>query len=142
MNDDEFINVGNNRCSSLNIVLKNEGILGGPHSAHEHFTLTWLFFKLSRLKKVESNVSVKPSHDVHLHSQYVPILPYSSRSYTQLADTIRDTGAFSWQESCKRSTNRKMALWAERVEACRSSGRTVKDWCKEKVNRENCHGAY
>ena len=29
MNDDEFIN----RCSSLNIVLKNEGILGGPHSA-------------------------------------------------------------------------------------------------------------
>ena len=33
MNDDEFINVGNNRCSSLNIVLKNEGILGGPHSA-------------------------------------------------------------------------------------------------------------
>ena len=107
MNDDEFINVGNNRCSSLNIVLKNEGILGGPHSAHEHFTLTWLFFKLSRLKKVESNVSVKPSHDVHLHSQYVPILPYSSRSYMQLADTIRDTGVFSWQESCKRSTNRK-----------------------------------
>lgn len=33
MNDDEFINAGNNRCSSLNIVLKNEGILGGPHCA-------------------------------------------------------------------------------------------------------------
>ena len=25
----------------------------------------------------------------------------------------------------------KLALWAERVNACRSSGRTVKDWCKE-----------
>ena len=25
-----------------------------------------------------------------------------------------------------------MALWAERVRACRSSGRTVKDWCKER----------
>ena len=25
----------------------------------------------------------------------------------------------------------KLALWAERVQACRSSGRTVKDWCKE-----------
>ena len=36
----------------------------------------------------------------------------------------------------------KLALWAERVEACRSSGRTVKDWCKEKVNRENRYGAY
>ena len=33
MNDDEFINVGNKLCSSLTIVLKNEGILGGPHSA-------------------------------------------------------------------------------------------------------------
>lgn len=33
MNNDEFINVGNKRCSSLTIVLKNEGILGGPHSA-------------------------------------------------------------------------------------------------------------
>lgn len=33
MNNDEFINVGNKRCSSLAIVLKNEGILGGPHSA-------------------------------------------------------------------------------------------------------------
>lgn len=33
MNDNEFIKAGNNRCSSLNIVLKNEGILGGPHSA-------------------------------------------------------------------------------------------------------------
>lgn len=33
MNDNEFINAGNNRYSSLNIVLKNEGILGGPHSA-------------------------------------------------------------------------------------------------------------
>jgi len=32
MNDDEFINAGNNQCSSLNIVLKNEGILGGAHS--------------------------------------------------------------------------------------------------------------
>lgn len=26
---------------------------------------------------------------------------------------------------------KKLALWAERVNACRSSGRTVKDWCKE-----------
>ena len=26
----------------------------------------------------------------------------------------------------------KLALWAERVQACRSSGRTVKDWCKER----------
>ena len=25
----------------------------------------------------------------------------------------------------------KLALWAERVNACRNSGRTVKDWCKE-----------
>lgn len=25
----------------------------------------------------------------------------------------------------------KLALWAERVNACRSSGRAVKDWCKE-----------
>ena len=33
MNDDEFINAGNNQCSSLKIVLKNEGILGGLHSA-------------------------------------------------------------------------------------------------------------
>lgn len=33
MNNDEFINVGNKRCSSLAIVLKNEGILGGPHSS-------------------------------------------------------------------------------------------------------------
>lgn len=33
MNNDEFINVGNKLCSSLTIVLKNEGILGGPHSA-------------------------------------------------------------------------------------------------------------
>ena len=39
-------------------------------------------------------VSVKPSHDLHLRSQYVPIVPYSSRSYMQLADTIRDTGCF------------------------------------------------
>ena len=52
-------------------------------------------------------VSVKPPHDLHLHAQYVTILPYSSRLYMQLADTIRDTGGFSWQESCKRSTNRK-----------------------------------
>ena len=27
---------------------------------------------------------------------------------------------------------KKLALWAERVNACRSSGRTVKDWCKER----------
>ena len=74
---------------------------------HEHFSFTWAFFKLFRLKKVGSNVSIKPSHDLHLHLQYVPILLYSSRSDMQLADTIRDTGAFSWQESCKRSTNRK-----------------------------------
>ena len=73
---------------------------------YQHFSFTWAFFKLFRLKKVGSNVSVKPSHDLHLHSQYVPILPYSSRSYMQLADTIRDTGVFSWQKSCKRSTNR------------------------------------
>ena len=25
----------------------------------------------------------------------------------------------------------KLALWAKQVNACRSSGRTVKDWCKE-----------
>ena len=25
----------------------------------------------------------------------------------------------------------KLALWADRINACRSSGRTVKDWCKE-----------
>ena len=30
----------------------------------------------------------------------------------------------------------KLALWAERVQACRSSGRTVKDWCKENAIRE------
>ena len=33
MNNDEFINVGNKLCSSLTIVLKNERILEGPHSA-------------------------------------------------------------------------------------------------------------
>ena len=27
---------------------------------------------------------------------------------------------------------KKLALWAERVNTCRSSGRTVKDWCKER----------
>lgn len=32
MNDNDFISMGNKNCSSLNIVLKNEGILGGPHS--------------------------------------------------------------------------------------------------------------
>ena len=30
-----------------------------------------------------------------------------------------------------RNEQNKLALWAERVNACRSSGRTVKDWCKE-----------
>ncbi len=25
----------------------------------------------------------------------------------------------------------KLALWAERVSACRSSGLSVRDWCKE-----------
>ena len=33
MNDDEFISVGNNQCSSLKVMLTNEGILEGPHSA-------------------------------------------------------------------------------------------------------------
>ena len=39
MNDAELINVGDKSCSSLSIVVKNEGILGGPHSAifdYEH----------------------------------------------------------------------------------------------------------
>ena len=46
MNDDEFINVGNNRCSSLNIVLKNEGILGGPHSARFDYDFNGSVFTL------------------------------------------------------------------------------------------------
>ena len=32
MNDNIFVNMGNKSCSSLNIVLKNEGVLDGPHS--------------------------------------------------------------------------------------------------------------
>ena len=32
MNDNDFNRLGNKKCSSLNIVIKSEGILGGPHS--------------------------------------------------------------------------------------------------------------
>lgn len=34
---------------------------------------------------------------------------------------------------------KKLALWAERVNACRSSGQTVKDWCKESGIREQTY---
>lgn len=51
-------------------------------------------------------------------------------------------GCFHGKRAANARRTEKMALWAERVEACRSSERTGKDWCKEKVNRENRHGAY
>ena len=35
------------------------------------------------------------------------------------------------REPQTRNEHNKLALWAKRVNACRSSGRTVKDWCKE-----------
>lgn len=38
-----------------------------------------------------------------------------------------------------RNEQNKLALWAERVKACRSSGRTVKDWCKESGIREQTY---
>lgn len=33
VNDVKFINAGNKNCSSLSVVVKNKGILGGPHSS-------------------------------------------------------------------------------------------------------------
>ena len=34
MNDVDYINAGEKQCSSLSVVVKNEGILGGPHSTN------------------------------------------------------------------------------------------------------------
>mgnify|MGYP006934512809 CR=1 FL=1 len=34
----------------------------------------------------------------------------------------------------------KLALWAERVSACRSSDQSVRDWCKASVSRPSTDG--
>ena len=50
----------------------------------------------------------------------------------QLAYTIRDTGVFFMSRELQaRNAQNKMALWAGRISECRSSGQSVKVWCKE-----------
>ena len=38
-----------------------------------------VLYPLIRILRIDPRVSVKPPRDLHLHSQYVTILPYSSR---------------------------------------------------------------
>ena len=51
----------------------------------------------------------------------------------RVAYTIRGTGVFYIVSTELQQINNqtKMALWAERITACRNSGLSVKAWCKE-----------
>lgn len=50
----------------------------------------------------------------------------------QLAYTIRDTGVFFMSRELQAMNQQnKLALWAGRISECRSSGQSVKVWCKE-----------
>ena len=51
----------------------------------------------------------------------------------RVAYTIRGTGVFFIMSTELQQLNgqTKMALWVERISACRSSGLSVKNWCKE-----------
>ena len=51
----------------------------------------------------------------------------------RVAYTIRGTGVFFIMSTELQQLNgqTKMALWVERISACRSSGLNVKSWCKE-----------
>ena len=51
----------------------------------------------------------------------------------RVAYTIRCTGVFYIVSTELQQMNNqtKMALWAERISACRNSGQSVKVWCKE-----------
>ena len=49
-----------------------------------------------------------------------------------VAYTIRDTGVFFMSKDLQTLNGQnKLALWAERISECRSSGMPVKAWCRE-----------
>ena len=49
-----------------------------------------------------------------------------------VAYTIRDTGVFFMSKDLQTLNGQhKLALWAGRISECRSSGMTVKIWCRE-----------
>ena len=49
-----------------------------------------------------------------------------------VAYTIRDTGVFFMNKDLQTLNGQnKLALWAERISECRSSGMPVKTWCRE-----------
>ena len=51
----------------------------------------------------------------------------------RVAYTIRGTGVFFIMSTELQQLNvqTKVAMWAERISACRNSGLNVKNWCKE-----------
>ena len=50
----------------------------------------------------------------------------------RVAYTIRDTGVFFMGKDLQTLNGQhKLALWAGRISECRSSGMTVKIWCRE-----------
>ena len=51
----------------------------------------------------------------------------------RVAYTIRSTGVFFIMNTELQQLNvqTKVAMWAERISACRNSGLNVKSWCKE-----------
>ena len=50
----------------------------------------------------------------------------------RVAYTIRDTGVFFMSRELRTiNQQNKLALWAGRISECRSSGQSVKVWCKE-----------
>ena len=51
----------------------------------------------------------------------------------RVAYTIRGTGVFFIMSTELQQLNvqTKVAMWAERISACRNSGLNVKSWCKE-----------
>lgn len=76
MNDDEFINVGNNLCSSLSVMLKNEIALGGPHSAicDHDFNGNILHIKIEQCRVRTINISsASPVSMINLWDFYTEI---------------------------------------------------------------------
>ena len=51
--------------------------------------------------------------------------------YTEAAQTMRKGGEGMSSSLQRMNRENKLAMWTERVSACRSSGQSVKSWCRE-----------
>lgn len=112
MNDAEFINVGDKSCLSLSVVVKNEDILGGPHSAifdYEHdgsklHIIIEQCLKRSITLSADAPIKMKTLWDIYTIIERLLMLFdgrfYVVESLTYSGDTTTEVDYTSYAQEC------------------------------------------